>query len=222
MSASLRQAGFRLGRLRTGTPPRLLGKSIDKRGLEIQEGDVPASPFSFLTDRVANESNQLITWKTSTNASTHDIVRANLHRTIHLKEEVKGPRYCPSIESKVIKFGEKLAHTVWLEPEGYPDDTDLIYPNGLSVTIPADEQYSMLRTIKGLENVEMVRPGYGVEYDHIDPRELKRELTAKMHKEFGCRDWPYIRPHFGPFSHLGNEAHQRVVPGWPDQRHDWL
>lgn len=119
-----------------------------------------------------------MTWKTKTNSKTHDVVRENLHRTVHLKEEVKGPRYCPSVESKVIKFAEKLSHTIWLEPEGYPEDTDLIYPNGLSMTIPGDEQLRALRTIEGLEHVEMVRPGYGVEYDHIDPRELKRTYTA--------------------------------------------
>ena len=130
LSASLRQAGFKLGRLRTGTPPRLKGSTIRKSHLEIQPGDVPASPFSYLTPPggCTNEANQLVTWKTYTNDRTHAIVRDNLENTVHLKEEVKGPRYCPSIESKIIKFASKTQHTVWLEPEGYPEDTGVSQP----------------------------------------------------------------------------------------------
>ncbi|KAK4058045.1 Mitochondrial Translation Optimization [Microbotryomycetes sp. JL221] len=180
LSKSLRDAGFQLARLKTGTPPRLLKSSIDFRGLGEQVGDEPASPFSFLNSRVRNQDNQVSCFQTSTNEASHQIVRDNMHKSVHVRETVKGPRYCPSIESKVLRFGDKLSHTVWLEPEGY--DSDLIYPNGISVTLPAEHQFELLRTIKGLENVEMTQPGYGVEYDHVDPRELYHTLETKRIK----------------------------------------
>lgn len=177
LSKSLREAGFKLGRLKTGTPPRLDRKSIDFSQLEVQPGDEPPMPFSFLNERVTVE-NQLDCHSTYTNPKAHEIIRQNLDKSIHIRETVKGPRYCPSLESKVLRFASKDSHLIWLEPEGF--DNDVIYPNGVSMTVPAEAQEAILRSVVGLENVQILQPGYGVEYDYVDPRSLKSTLETKM------------------------------------------
>ncbi|KIJ67332.1 hypothetical protein HYDPIDRAFT_173907 [Hydnomerulius pinastri MD-312] len=180
LSASLRAAGFHLGRLQTGTPARLAKNTIDFSRLEKQEGDDPPHPFSYLHRRVDNADSQISCYKTHTTPETHKIIKDNLHLSVHIQETKKGPRYCPSLEAKVTRFGHKGNHMIWLEPEGY--DSDLVYPNGLSCSMPEELQEPMMRTVPGLENVRMVRPAYGVEYDHVDPRELKASLETKRIK----------------------------------------
>lgn len=177
LAKSLEELGFRLSRLKTGTPPRIYKKSIDFTNLRPQHGDSPPVPFSFLNDRVwIDDKDQMICYLTHTPIAISKIIKENLHVNRHVIEEVTGPRYCPSIESKILRFGEK-AHQVWLEPEGL--DSDLIYPQGLSCTLPEELQWQLVRLLPGLEKAELARPGYGVTYDFIDPRELKTTLETK-------------------------------------------
>ncbi|KAF2720505.1 glucose-inhibited division protein A subfamily [Polychaeton citri CBS 116435] len=176
LTTSLKEAGFKMGRLKTGTPPRLDKNTIDFSRLEVQPGDQPPLAFSYMNDKPAVEQ-QMVCHSTRTNPATHEIIRQNLDKSIHIREEIKGPRYCPSLESKIIRFKDKTSHIIWLEPEGF--ESDLIYPNGISMTVPEEAQAAMLRTIVGLENVEMVQAGYGVEYDYVDPRSLKLTLETK-------------------------------------------
>lgn len=168
---------FRLGRLKTGTPARLLASSIAWHRLEIQPGDDPPVPFSFLTERITTP--QVVCHITYTTDQTHAIIRANLGRSPMYSGQIGsvGPRYCPSIEDKVVRFADRTSHQVFLEPEGLDDDT--IYPNGVSTSLPAEVQLAFLRTMPGLENVVVKRPGYAIEYDYVDPRELLPTLETK-------------------------------------------
>ncbi|XP_030382452.1 protein MTO1 homolog, mitochondrial [Scaptodrosophila lebanonensis] len=177
LGEALDQMGFRMGRLKTGTPPRLAKKSIDFSKLQRHDGDNPPVPFSFLNRHVwLSAEEQMPCYLTYTTPRVNEIVRNNLHVNRHVTEEITGPRYCPSIESKVLRFGVKN-HQVWIEPEGF--DSDLVYPQGVSCTLPHAQQVELVHAIEGLEEAEVVQPGYGVEYDFIDPRELYPSLETK-------------------------------------------
>ncbi|KAH8372064.1 hypothetical protein KR093_009948 [Drosophila rubida] len=177
LGEALNTLGFRMGRLKTGTPPRIARSSVDFTRLQKHDGDNPPMPFSFLNRQVwLPASEQMPCYLTYTTPRVNDIVRDNLHVNRHVTEEITGPRYCPSIESKVLRFGAKV-HQVWLEPEGF--DSPLCYPQGISCTLPHAQQVELVRAITGLEQAEVVQPGYGVEYDYIDPRELFPTLETK-------------------------------------------
>ena len=177
LALTLEKFGFALSRLKTGTPPRLDGKTIAWGSLLEQEGDCPPEPMSYLTDEIQNE--QRSCFITNTNETTHAIIIKNLNKSPIYSGQIEGvgPRYCPSIEDKVVRFADRNEHQIFLEPEGL--NTDTVYPNGISTSLPADIQEHLVRSIAGLENVRIIRPGYAIEYDHVDARELKHTLETK-------------------------------------------
>lgn len=177
LSTRLEALGLGLARLKTGTPARLDGKSINFTGLEAQPGDDVPEPFSMLTEAISTP--QISCHITRTTGETHRIIADNIHRSAMYSGRIKsrGPRYCPSIEDKIVRFADRDSHQIFLEPEGLDDST--IYPNGLSTSLPADVQEAFLRSMPGLENVEILRPGYAIEYDYVDPRELRPTLELK-------------------------------------------
>src|SRR6516165_5744147 len=177
LSRTLARFGFALGRLKTGTPPRLDGRTINWAGLDVQPGDEPPPPFSFITDAIT--TSQVPCHITTTTPATHAVIRANLGRSPMYSGQIAGigPRYCPSIEDKIVRFAERERHQIFLEPEGLDDDT--IYPNGISTALPRDVQEALLQTIPGLERAVMRRPGYAIEYDFVDPRELYPSLETR-------------------------------------------
>jgi tRNA uridine 5-carboxymethylaminomethyl modification enzyme len=177
LSRTLEDLGLALGRLKTGTPPRLDGQTIDWSALEMQPGDDPPEPFSILTRQIENP--QIECAITRTSESTHKIIRDNVHRSPMYSGQIasRGPRYCPSIEDKIVKFGERNGHQIFLEPEGLDDHT--VYPNGISTSLPEDVQRALVATIPGLTKARIIRPGYAIEYDYVDPRELAPTLQTK-------------------------------------------
>ncbi|HEV3110171.1 MAG TPA: tRNA uridine-5-carboxymethylaminomethyl(34) synthesis enzyme MnmG [Candidatus Binataceae bacterium] len=180
LSEHLAQLGFNIGRLKTGTCPRLDGRTIDYEALEVQPGDEPPPPFSFRTAKITQ--GQIPCHLTFTNAETHQIIRSGLDRSPMYSGVIqsRGPRYCPSVEDKVVRFADKERHQIFLEPEGR--DTVEVYPNGLSTSLPLDIQLKMVRSIRGLERAEIMRPGYAIEYDFSDPTQLKPSLETKLVK----------------------------------------
>ena len=178
LSGRFERLGIRLGRLKTGTPARLNGKTIAWERIGTQEADSELTPFSFMTDAISNP--QIACGVTRTTEETHRIIRENIHRSAMYSGEIKGigPRYCPSIEDKIVRFGDRDGHQIFLEPEGLDDDT--VYPNGISTSLPAEVQEAFIRSIPGLEDVEIRQPGYAIEYDFVDPTQLDHRLAVRQ------------------------------------------
>jgi tRNA uridine 5-carboxymethylaminomethyl modification enzyme len=177
LAETLARTGLRMARLKTGTPPRLDGRTIDWNRFEAQPGDDPPEPFSALTERITTP--QVVCHITRTNPATHAIIRDNLHRSAMYsgRIESRGPRYCPSIEDKIVRFADRDSHQIFLEPEGLDDPT--IYPNGISTSLPQEVQEALVHSLPGLEGAAILRPGYAIEYDHVDPRELDPSLACR-------------------------------------------
>ncbi|MFA7496361.1 MAG: tRNA uridine-5-carboxymethylaminomethyl(34) synthesis enzyme MnmG [Acidithiobacillus sp.] len=224
LAARLREMAFPVARLKTGTPPRIDGRSIDYRLLEAQPGDTPPPAFSYLTQHI--DIPQRACHITHTNARTHEIIAANLHQSAMYGGHIQsvGPRYCPSIEDKVVRFADKSAHQIFLEPEGL--DTHEVYPNGISTSLPFAVQVELVRSMRGLENAVLLRPGYAIEYDYLDPRDLHASLESQRLPGLFCAGQINGTTGYeeaaaqGLLAGLNAARRARELPAWVPGRHE--